>query len=294
MGIVMASGDGETLGFVLVTTKAIPDGYPSMEHTLEQRKWDKTTKKVTVTPIVIKFAIIHGITVLKVPPGFKAWCSGIITEAFCRQYMTNCDSPSILQVDRAPGHIDPVFNKLVAESGRMIVWTPAGGSSYIQACDDVINALIKKCLILYSTEWLVSKVMELQRKGVAGAVANPTLEELCQILAKALKGLTPLAQRRAFEHCLLTLPTDGSLDEEKGGKNVMALLKKYGESVVPTSLNAAESFPVEAQAQVGGPVASAWEKIIASSSALRSKEFHYDLPPQPLPKSQPAKVRTNR
>ena len=88
-GIVMASGDGETLAFVLVTTKALPSGYPTEVMTLEQRKWDKK-QKVIVAPMTIPFAVIHGIVALKVPPGYKAWCSGIITEDFCRQFMTKC------------------------------------------------------------------------------------------------------------------------------------------------------------------------------------------------------------
>ena len=214
-GIVMASGDGENLAFVLVTTKALPTGHPVYPMDLEDRKWDKESKKVVVSKLRINFAIIHGICVLKVPPGHKAWCSGKITEAFCRQFMTKTPN-SILQVDRAPGHIDQVFNKLVGESGRLILWTPAGGSGYIQACNDLINAIIALKLTEVSTNWLIEKVMALQALGDAGAVANPTLEEMCQLMAKALKGLTVAAQRRSFEHCLLMLPTDGSLDEEKG------------------------------------------------------------------------------
>ena len=65
----MASGDGETLAFVLVTTKALPSGYETEVMILEQRNWDKKQKKVIVALVTITFAVIHGIVVLKVPPG---------------------------------------------------------------------------------------------------------------------------------------------------------------------------------------------------------------------------------
>jgi hypothetical protein len=140
-GIVMASGDGEDLVFVLVTTKGLPLGYPVHTMNLNQRKWDK---KVVVVPVKINFVVIHGVTVLKVPPGFKAWCSGLITEAFCRLVMFRTERPTLLQVDQAPGHMDLVMNRLIAESGRIIAWTPAGTSGYVQACDHLINAVIQK------------------------------------------------------------------------------------------------------------------------------------------------------
>ena len=120
----------------------------------------------------------------------------------------------------------------------MIAWTPPGTSGYIQACDDVINATIQKNFDRVSTDWLIEKVMDLHRQGNAGCVANPSLEEVCRIVAKALRGLTPAAQRRAFEHCLLTLPPDGSLDKERGSKTLIEMLQKYDECLVPTPENA--------------------------------------------------------
>lgn len=119
----------------------------------------------------------------------------------------------------------------------MILWTPANTSGYVQANDDIINAQISNGLTQAFADWMVAKVMALQNMGSAGAVANPTLEEMCQILAKALKTLTPAAQRRSFEHCLLTLPTDGSMDGEKGSKSIMDLTKKYDECLVPNTAN---------------------------------------------------------
>ena len=139
---------------------------------------------------------------------------------------------------------------------------------------------------------VVDKVMELQRKGDAGAVANPTLEDICQIMSKSLKGLTPSAQRRAFEHCLLTLPTDGSLDQEKGSKNVMALLNKYGQSLVPNEENSIERFPRDNQpCESGGKMLGTWGSLIAWSTALPSSEFYYNPPLPSLPKAQPAKAQ---
>jgi hypothetical protein len=93
-------------------------------------------------------------------------------------------------------------------------------------------------------DWLINKIMRLHHEGNSGTVPNPTLEEMCELLSRAVAGLTPAAQKRAFEHCLLTLPTDGSLDEEKGSKNLMALMRKYGETLVP-SPDSRELFPEE-------------------------------------------------
>lgn len=207
--------------------------------------------------------------------------------------MTKCDSPSILQCDRAPGHIDPVFNKLVGESGRFLLWTPAGGSGFVQACDDIINAMIQKSLTEVSTEWLIEKVMALQEKGDCGAVANPSLIEMCQMLAKALKQLTPAAQRRSFEHCLLTLPTDGSEDEKKGSKALMALMKEHGECLVPNVGNSDELFPVPAKSSVKeGHLTSILNSLISYSAALPRSLFHHipssmALPPKALKPSKP-------
>ena len=296
-GIVMASGDGETLIFVLVTNKALPSGYPTHTIVVEQRRWDKKLKKVIVTPITITFSVVHGITVLKVPPNSKAWCSAIVTEAFCRLFMSKCESPSILQVDRAPGHIDPVFSRLVAESGRMIAWTPAGTSGYVQACDDVINATIQRNFDAVSTDWLVNKVMELHRQGNAGSVANPTLEEICQIMAKSLKGLTVSAQRRAFEHCLLTLPTDGSLDQDRGSKNTLDLLNKYQECLVPTIDNSCELFPNTDSRSTGGEgrMSSAWDAIINSEkNPPPIVDFTPDPRKLPRPTVVPSKATRKR
>ena len=294
-GIVLASGDGETLAFVLVTTKGIPSNYPLHGMELEQRKWDNKSKKVIITPITINFAVIHGITVLKVPPGSKAWCSGIITEAFCRLFMTRCTSPSILQVDRAPGHIDPVFCKLIGESGRQILYTPPGASGYVQACDDVINAAIQRSFNIVSTDWLIEKVLALHQRGDSGAVANPTLEEICGIMAKSLRGLTPAAQRCAFEHCFLTLPTDGSLDKEKGSKSAVALMEKYGESLVPTSSNAVELFPPFGEpAGKEGLMASIWETLFSfEKDPPCIEEFSPTIRPRPS-QSKLAQKKRNR
>ena len=95
-GIIMANGDGENLMVFLVTKKALPEN--SIVHTImvEERTWKDN--QVKVTPIMIPFAVIHGITVLKVPPGSKAWCSSIITQAMLQLSLFRVDSPSLLQV----------------------------------------------------------------------------------------------------------------------------------------------------------------------------------------------------
>ena len=96
-GIIMANGDGKNLMVFLVTTKKLP--LESVVHTLtlHERTWENN--QVKVTPVAISFAVIHGVTVLKVPPGRKAWCSSIITEAYLRIALFRVDENSILQVN---------------------------------------------------------------------------------------------------------------------------------------------------------------------------------------------------
>ena len=76
-GIIFANGDGTMLQVFLVTTKALPADSIVHEVTIEERSW--VAGAVKVTPVAIPFAVIAGITVLKVPPGRKAWCSSAIT-----------------------------------------------------------------------------------------------------------------------------------------------------------------------------------------------------------------------
>jgi hypothetical protein len=97
-GIIMVNGDGSDLMIFLVTKKKLPDGYPIHSLTLDQRSWDAKEKTVKVENVIVRFAVIHGITVLKVPPGAKAWCSGIISEAYLRMALFKTNQPSILQV----------------------------------------------------------------------------------------------------------------------------------------------------------------------------------------------------
>jgi hypothetical protein len=44
------------------------------------------------------------------------------------------------QLDNAPGHITAIIKRIIAETGRQIVSTPAGTSGFVQSCDDLINA----------------------------------------------------------------------------------------------------------------------------------------------------------
>ena len=96
-GIVMANGDGENLMIFLVTKKKIPPEFVVHTLTLHERSWENN--EVKITPIEINFAVIHGITVLKVPSGRKAWCSSLITEAYLRLALFRVDEHSILQVN---------------------------------------------------------------------------------------------------------------------------------------------------------------------------------------------------
>ena len=81
-GIVMCNGSGTELMVFLVTTKKIPPEFVVHSMTLQERSWEDN--QVKVTDVEVQFGIIHGVTVLKVPPGRKAWCSTLVTQAYLR------------------------------------------------------------------------------------------------------------------------------------------------------------------------------------------------------------------
>ena len=78
----MVNGDGENLMVFLVTKKALPVNSVIHTVTVEEREWKDGAVKVT--PLDIRFTVIHGVTVLKVPPGKKAWRSGLVTQAYLK------------------------------------------------------------------------------------------------------------------------------------------------------------------------------------------------------------------
>ena len=95
-GIILGNGDGSTLQVFLVTTKALPPESVVHEVEIEERSLDSGA--VLVTSVKIPFAVIAGVTVIKVPPGRKAWCSTAITEAMLRLALFRVDEPHLLQV----------------------------------------------------------------------------------------------------------------------------------------------------------------------------------------------------
>lgn len=95
-GLIMVNGDGENLMVFLVTKKGLPSDSVIHTITVEEREW--VNNAVKVTPLDIHFTVIHGITVLKVPPKKKAWCSSLVTQAYLKLALFRVDEPSILQV----------------------------------------------------------------------------------------------------------------------------------------------------------------------------------------------------
>ena len=80
----------------LVTKKGLPENSVTHTVTVEEREW--VNGAVKVTKVDIHFTVIHGVTVLKVPPKKKAWCSGLVTQAYLKLALFREDQPSILQV----------------------------------------------------------------------------------------------------------------------------------------------------------------------------------------------------
>ena len=135
--------------------------------------------------------------------------------------------------------------------------------------------------------WLIAKVMELHRKGDAGSVANPTLTEICEIVSESLQSVTPALQKRAFEHTLLSLPPDGSLDDERGSKNTMELLRKHNECLVPTAENEFDLFPKEASSSAvkEGAMTSIWDSLTNCENPPAQLDFNFPFPIRNLPKA---------
>ena len=95
-GIVMANGDGSELMICLITKKALPSNASIYTVRVEERTWGDDG--VVVTPIDIQYTVIHGVTVMKAPADKKAWCSGIMTEAYLKISLFRVEEDSILQV----------------------------------------------------------------------------------------------------------------------------------------------------------------------------------------------------
>ena len=128
--------------------------------------------------------------------------------------------------------------------------------------------------------------MELHQKGDCGSVANPTLVEICEIMSESLRGLSRSAQSRAFEHCLLTLPTDGSQDDERGAPNTMKLLRKHNVCLVPNAENSVELFPETATSSITeGTMTSIWESLINAEPEPFQLDFAWPYPARYASKS---------
>ena len=152
----------------------------------------------------------------------------------------------------------------------------------------MINAAIQKAFARVSMNWLIKKVMELHKQGDCGSVANPSLTEICEIVSESLKSVTPTLQSRAFEHCLLTLPPDGHLDDERGSKNTIELLRKHNECLVPTSENAFELFPEEKRSSSAvkeGAMTAIWDSLVSCENPPRRLDFSWPYPVRNLPKA---------
>ena len=53
---------------------------------------------MVVKKLDVQFTVLEGVTVVKVPPGMKAWCGGKVTMAFLLLTLFRVEEPSILQV----------------------------------------------------------------------------------------------------------------------------------------------------------------------------------------------------
>jgi hypothetical protein len=81
-----------------------------------------------------------------------------------------------------------------------------------------------------------------RRGEMTSGIPNPSLETMCMLVAKAGSFCTPAVQAKAFRQTGLTLPTDGSLDNQELSRSLRELLQKFNESLIPTAANAKELF----------------------------------------------------
>jgi hypothetical protein len=118
----------------------------------------------------------------------KAWCSNPITKAFLSMSLWKIRGPAIVQSDLAPGHRDPILKKMMTAAGYDIIWTPPGCSAIVQPCDSLINATFQQRFDKETCEWGIQKMLEHHESGNSSdGIPNPTLEEVCQLVANAAK-----------------------------------------------------------------------------------------------------------
>ena len=182
--------------------------------------------------------------------------------------MKNEDLQLFSKIDLAPGHMSKVICRIIRESGRMILWTPAGCSGYVQLCDDLTNATIQQGFNKVATDWMIAEIIrrheqvlhifmshfhnlylnsetltklwafELHPQGeVTSGIPNPSLETMCQLVSKAVEHCTPARQAASFRRTGVSLPIDGSRDAEDMSFPLKDLLSEFGKSAVPTVAN---------------------------------------------------------
>jgi hypothetical protein len=81
-------------------------------------------------------------------------------------------------------------------------------------------------------DWMISEIVNRHRDGnLKDGVPNPTLEMICQLVAKAATAITPNVQRRAFRNTGLTLAVDGSEDNQLS-PSLKSLFSKHNEDAI--------------------------------------------------------------
>ena len=132
---------------------------------------------------------------------------------------------------------------------------------------------------------MIGEILHRHQNGtLEGGIPNPSLEVMCQLVYKAAACITPKVQRRAFRNTGLTLPVDGSEDNELSPE-LKKLFGEYGQDLVlrPEDLarfSSAEAIPTRPS------IGKIFKVLCSDAQSLKLKEEEFKAFPKPKKRPQ--------
>ena len=122
-------------------------------------------------------------------------------------------------------------------------------------------------------DWMTREIVERHRNGeTRNGVPNPSLETVCELVARAASAITPKVQRRAFRNTGLTLAPDGTEDSELC-PNLATLLKQHNQDPVPRAEFTSKFFSRTEIRSVQPTIAKIFKVLCADAEKGKVEEF---------------------
>ena len=124
---------------------------------------------------------------------------------------------------------------------------------------------------------MIRQILERHAKGeLSAGIPNPSLQQVCELVAKAATYVTPNVQRKAFKQTGLTLATDGSEDEKELSSNLKDLLQNFKFDLVSRSEDVVTAFFSETKIQNREPpsIAKIFKTFCADAAKAKVEDFH--------------------